>query len=68
MEHDDYEYGDACPECGHDGNFSETCAAHGTSYFDDDGNVQDFDWELFDYPLYVECPECNTVLMDKLPE
>jgi endogenous inhibitor of DNA gyrase (YacG/DUF329 family) len=63
---EEYEYGDPCPECGHDEYFGETCKAHGVTYFDDDGNVESFEVGEMGEPLIVECPECETELMNKL--
>jgi uncharacterized CHY-type Zn-finger protein len=62
----DYEYGDPCPNCGNRDRFGESCLTHGVTYFDENGNVQDFDWSEFGKPIVVECSECETTLIDKL--
>lgn len=62
----DYEYGDPCPECGHREYLAESCLAHGMTYFDENGNVQDFNVSEYGEEIVVECHECDTVLIDKL--
>lgn len=59
-------YGDPCPNCGHTGTFGETCQSHGVSYFDDEGNIVRYEEDTIGEPLYVDCPECGTVLIDEL--
>lgn len=63
---DGYTYGNECPFCGHDGDFLETCLAHGTVLTDENGDPMGFDYNEFGRAMQVECPECEEVLLDRL--